>query len=68
MESLSQDMYVNRDSCARQAMLTSSSQVAVLAQCTTIYLAISRFRMASSPEDYVVTDYENWMEVGLPVL
>lgn len=49
-------------------MLTDTSQAAVLAQCTTIYLAISRFHMASAPEDYVVTDYESWMEVGLPVL
>lgn len=43
-------------------------QVAVLAQCTTIYLAVTRLQLGITPEDYVVTGYESWMEVRLAVL
>lgn len=46
-------------------MLTMGFQVAVLAQCTTIYLAVARLHFGSTPEDYVVTEYENWMPVRL---
>jgi hypothetical protein len=42
-------------------------QAAAVAQCTTIYLAIAHRHMGSGPEDYVVIEYESWMEVSFPV-
>ena len=47
---------------------TNLLHVAVLAQCTTIYLAVTRLQLGITPEDYVVTGYESWMEVRLAVL
>jgi hypothetical protein len=49
-------------------MLKIVLQVAVLAQCTTIYLSVTRLQLGITPEDYVVIGYEGWMEVRLAVL
>jgi hypothetical protein len=53
---------------SRPAMLTDVIQVAVLAQGTTIYLALTRLHLGSTPEDYVVNEYESWMEVRLAMI
>jgi hypothetical protein len=53
---------------SRPAMLTDVLQIAVLAQGTTIYLALTRLHLGSTPEDYVVTEYESWMEVRLAMI
>jgi hypothetical protein len=58
---------VNPNDCSHTVMLTNALQFAVLAQCTTIYLAVAHFHMGSTHEDYVVTEYESWMEVRLAV-
>lgn len=49
-------------------MLTDLLQIAVLAQGTTIYMALTRLHLGSTPEDYVVTEYESWMEVRLAMI
>lgn len=49
-------------------MLMSVLQAIVVVQCIMNYLAVAHFHLGSGTEDYVVAGYENWMEVGFPVL
>lgn len=44
-----------------------SNQLAALAQCTTVYLAVVRYGLGSELEDRVLVKHETWMQVWCPV-